>query len=315
MKKRIIFMGTPSFAATILEKLAETKNDLFEVVAVISQPDKKVGRKRVLQPTPVKVVAALHNLPVLQPEKIGAAYDEIAAFHPDLIVTAAYGQLVPEKILELPTFGCINIHGSLLPKYRGGSPVHRAIVDGEDKTGITIMYMAKKLDAGDMLVKREVTIEHEDTLESMFGKLEVAGYELLLEMLPDFFGGKIKAVPQVETEATFAANIQREETKIVWDMSAFSIYNHVRGFSPAPATFSTLNGVDIKIYKATIVEGMTDAAPGTIVKADNKACHVATGDGILALEDIQISGKKRQLIHEVMNGAGRNMIVEGEHFE
>ncbi len=316
MKKRIIFMGTPDFAAHILQKMFEAEQDYYEIIAVISQPDKPVGRKRVLTATAVKEVALLHNVPILQPAKISEAYEEIKALAPDLLITAAYGQLVPEKILDLPTYRCINVHGSLLPAYRGGAPIHRSIVNGDTETGITIMYMVKRLDAGDMLASRSIPIELDDTLETMYTKLQEVGATLLLEMLPAFFKGEITPVPQNEKAVTYASNIQRAEEKINWEQTNKQIYDHVRGFSPAPATFSTINGTAIKIFAVTMIAGdVKGVKPGTIVYVDKKTCHLATGDGIIALEDIQVSGKKRQKIQEVMNGIGKTLLVEGDCFE
>jgi len=313
--KKIIFMGTPQFAAYILEQLLATKQDLYEVVAVVSQPDKPVGRKRILTPTPVKEIALKHQLPVLQPQKIRDAYEVLAAYQPDLIITAAYGQIVPENILTLPTYKCINVHGSLLPKYRGGAPIHYAIMNGDCKTGITIMYMAKKMDAGDMLYQQEIPILAEDTLETMFQKLQVLGATMLQEMLPEFFAGTIVATPQDETQVTYSPTIKKAECQIDWQKSAVEIFNHVRGLSPIPATFTILGDTQIKLYQVTVCDQVATAPAGTIIAVDSKKCYVATGDGVIALLDLQVSGKKRQKITEIMNGVGRTLLVEGARFE
>lgn len=313
--KKIIFMGTPNFAAYILEQLLTAKQNEYQVVAVVSQPDKPIGRKRVLTATPVKAVAIAHQLPVLQPERIGDCYEELATYQPDLIITAAYGQFVPTKILDLPTYKCINIHGSLLPKYRGGAPIHYAIMNGEEETGITIMYMAKKMDAGDMLYQKAIPILDTDTLATMFDKLQILGAEMLLEMLPAFFAHELTATPQNEVEVSFSPTIKKEDCQLNWHLDARTIFNHVRGLSPAPATFTFLGDTQIKIFATTIIEDVTTASAGTIIKADSKNCHVATGaGGIIALTDIQLSGKKRQVIQDVMNGAGRNLLIEGAKF-
>jgi len=313
--KRIIFMGTPAFGAYILQQLLEVEQKLFEVVAVISQPDKPVGRKRILQHTPVKEVAMQYDLPVLQPAKIGEIYDEIAALQPDLIITAAYGQIVPKNILALPTDKCINVHGSLLPKYRGGAPIQHAIIDGQAETGITIMYMAEKMDAGAMLAQVAVPIALEDTQETMFEKLQVIGAKLLIDMLPSFFNREINAQTQNEAEVTYAPTIKKTDCKIDWTKSALTIFNQVRGLYPAPAAFTTLNGEQIKVYAVTAITAASTGVPGTIITADKTAVHVATGEGVIALQDLQLSGKKRQSIAEFMGGTGRKLFTEGVKFE
>jgi methionyl-tRNA formyltransferase len=313
--KRIIFMGTPAFGAYILQQLLEVEQQLFEVVAVISQPDKPVGRKRVLQQTPVKAVGQQYDLPVLQPAKIGDIYDELVALAPDLIITAAYGQIVPKKILDLPTDKCINVHGSLLPKYRGGAPIQHAIIDGQMETGITIMYMAEKMDAGAMLAQVAVPITQEDTQETMFEKLQVIGAKLLIDMLPRFFNREIDAEAQNEDDVTYAPTIKKDDCKIDWTKGALMIFNQVRGLYPRPAAFTTLHGEQIKVYAVAVVAGAPTTRPGTIMKVEKEAVHVATGDGVIALEDIQLSGKKRQSIAEFMGGTGRKLFVEGVTFE
>jgi len=313
--KRIIFMGTPTFGAYILEQLLAAEQNLYEVVAVVSQPDKAVGRKRIVEATPVKKVAVAHNLPVLQPNKIRDAYDELASLAPDLIITAAYGQIVPKNILDLPTYKCINVHGSLLPAYRGGAPIQRAIMDGQTETGITIMYMAEKMDAGAMLAQRTVPITQEDTQETMFDKLQVVGAEMLLDMLPAFFNGEITATEQDASLVTYAPTIKKAECQIDWTDDAVRIFNKVRALYPQPATFTILDGVQMKLYAIEVIAEQSAGAPGTIVKVDKKSVHVATGRGNIALLDLQVSGKKRQTIAEFMGGMGRSMFVEGGTFE
>jgi len=313
--KRIIFMGTPTFGAYILKQLLDAQQDVYEVVAVISQPDKAVGRKQVMQHTPVKEVALQYNLPILQPVKIGAVYDELVELAPDLIITAAYGQIVPKSILDLPTDKCINIHGSLLPKYRGGAPIQRAIMAGDQETGITIMYMAEKMDAGDMLAQVVVPIGLDDTQGTMFAKLAEAGAELLLKMLPSFFQHELNAQAQDQTEVTYAPIIKRADCKIDWAQDAQTIFNQVRGLTPNPATFISLAGEQIKVFQVEIVEQETNEEPGTIIAVDTKRCYVATRSGVIALMDLQLNGKKRQTIAEFMGGSGRKLFVVGAQFE
>jgi methionyl-tRNA formyltransferase len=318
MKKRIIFMGTPNFAAHILENLLQNQSEIYDIIAVVSQPDRPIGRKRILTPTPVKSVATEYNIPIFQPEKIGEITPEITTLQPDLIITAAYGQFVPEKILTIPKHKCINIHGSLLPKYRGGAPIHRAIINGEQKTGITIMYMVKKMDAGDILYQKELPILQTDTLETMYDKLQELGAICLQEMLPTFLNGEITPIPQAIDQVTYAPNIQREERKINWQNSAIEIFNHVRGLAPVPTAYTTLQSdkTDVKIFEVEVIMSeKSTKEPGTIQKATNKICYVATGDGVIALKNLQLSGKKRQTIQEVMNGAGIEILAQNTKFE
>jgi len=318
MKKRIIFMGTPNFAAHILENSLQNQSEIYDIIAVVSQPDRPIGRKRILTPTPVKSVAIEYNIPIFQPEKIGEITPEITTLQPDLIITAAYGQFVPEKILTIPKHKCINIHGSLLPKYRGGAPIHRAIINGEQKTGITIMYMVKKMDAGDILYQKELPILQTDTLETMYDKLQELGAICLQEMLPAFLNGEITPIPQAIDQVTYAPNIQREERKINWQNSAIEIFNHVRGLAPVPTAYTTLQSdkTDVKIFEVEVIMSeKSTKEPGTIQKATNKICYVATGDGVIALKKLQLSGKKRQTIQEVMNGAGIEILAENTKFE
>lgn len=318
MKKKIIFMGTPDFAANILTALLQKEQDIYEVVAVITQPDRAVGRKKILTPTPVKQVAQSWGLPVFQPANIALIIDEIKTIAPDLIVTAAYGQLVPETILAIPKYHCINVHASLLPKYRGGAPIHWAIVRGEEVTGITIMYMEKRLDAGAMLAKVEEPILSHDTFGSMYEKLKIKGALLLLELLPQIFAGDVRPLAQDDTLATFAPNIQREDERVDWRKSATEIDCHIRGLSPIPCSYTTLNGVALKIYFARkyTLQLEQQPAPGTIILVDKTKCVVVAGDGQgIALEDIQLSGKKRQDIQSFLQGAGKQLLIEGARFE
>lgn len=209
--KKIIFMGTPEFAVPILSNLAER----YEVIAVVTQPDRPVGRKRILTPPPVKRKALELGIPIFQPEKLRSSeeLEALIRLQADLLVTAAYGQILPEKLLNAQKFGAINVHASLLPAYRGGAPIHYAVMNGDKETGVTIMYMVKQLDAGDMIAQRSIPITDEDDTGSMFDKLSDVGAKLLMETLPDFFEGKITAVPQDEAKVTFARNISREQEK------------------------------------------------------------------------------------------------------
>ena len=295
-KKKIVFMGTPKFAVPVLEMLIEK----YGVDLVITQPDKKVGRKKVLTAPPVKVIAEEKGIKVLQPEKISNdknVLSELKELNPDIIITAAYGQLVPETILEIPKYKCINVHGSLLPKLRGGAPIQYSILEDHEKTGITIMYMVKKLDAGDMISKVEVDILDSDNYESLHDKLSIAGRDLLKETLPNIFTGNIAPEKQDDSLATFARNILREDEKIDWNKSAREIFNQVRALDPTPGAFTYLDENVLKIWSSEVVdleENFSSKKVGTIIKQDKKHIYLLCGENtVLKVKELQISGKKR----------------------
>ena len=295
-KKKIVFMGTPKFAVPVLEMLIEK----YGVDLVITQPDKKVGRKKVLTAPPVKVIAEEKGIKVLQPEKISNdenVLSELKELNPDIIITAAYGQLVPETILEIPKYKCINVHGSLLPKLRGGAPIQYSILEDHGKTGITIMYMVKKLDAGDMISKVEVDILDSDNYESLHDKLSIAGRDLLKETLPNIFTGNIAPEKQDDSLATFARNILREDEKIDWNKSARQILNQVRALDPTPGAFTYLDENVLKIWSSEVVdleENFSSKKVGTIIKQDKKHIYLLCGENtVLKVKELQISGKKR----------------------
>ena len=289
-KKKIVFMGTPKFAVPVLEMLIEK----YGVDLVITQPDKKVGRKKVLTAPPVKVIAEEKGIKVLQPEKIS---NDENVLNPDIIITAAYGQLVPETILEIPKYKCINVHGSLLPKLRGGAPIQYSILEDHGKTGITIMYMVKKLDAGDMISKVEVDILDSDNYESLHDKLSIAGRDLLKETLPNIFTGNIAPEKQDDSLATFARNILREDEKIDWNKSARQIFNQIRALDPTPGAFTYLDENVLKIWNSEVVdleENFSSKKVGTIIKQDKKHIYLLCGENtVLKVKELQISGKKR----------------------
>lgn len=306
---RILFMGTPDFAVSSLDALIEAG---YNVIGVVTQPDRPVGRKQVLTPPPVKEAALRHGLAVLQPEKIKAeeALEEVLALAPDLIVTAAYGQILPKRLLEAPKFGCINVHASLLPKYRGGAPIHKAIVDGETESGVTIMYMVEALDAGDMLSKVVVPIEERDTVGLLHDKLAVAGSRLLLETVPRLLAGEIQPEAQDHSAATFAPNIKRADEKIDWSKSAEQIYNQVRGLNPWPVAFTTCAG---KVWKLWWVEKLPEVnsgkEPGTIIAREEDGLVVACGSGAVKITELQPEGKKRMSALDFLRGAGSSIEI------
>jgi methionyl-tRNA formyltransferase len=302
-KARVLFMGTPDFAVPSLRLLLEEK-DQVEVIGVVTQPDRPKGRKKVLTPPPVKVEAIKHDLPVFQPQKLRSeeAIRQVLELQPDLIVTAAYGQILPEPVLNAPKYGCINVHASLLPKYRGGAPIHHAIINGEKETGVTIMYMVKALDAGDMLLQRAIPITSGDNVGTMHDKLANLGAELLKEVLPSILDGTVQAVPQDDEQATFAPNITREDEKIDWKRSARELDCQIRGLCPWPVAYTMWKGKPFKIWKASVVNEETQGEPGTVIRLDADGIVVATGKGLLRLTEVQPSGKKPMPARQFING-------------
>lgn len=302
---KIVFMGTPAFSVPVLEGLIEAG---YEIQAVVTQPDRPVGRKRILTAPPVKEAALKHDLPVLQPEKISGSeeMEQVIALAPDLIVTAAFGQFLPERLLQAPKMGAVNVHASLLPKYRGGAPVHYAIINGEKEAGVTIMEMIKKMDAGGIYSQRSVPITAKDDVGTMFDKLSQVGKELLLETLPEILSGELKPTPQDEALVTFSPNITREQEQISWQKTAEQIDCQVRGMRPWPTAFTTYQGTNWKIWETEPVAETTEALPGTIVKRNKKELWIACGEGtVLSVKSLQPSGKGRLSVQEFLNGSGQ----------
>lgn len=296
-------MGTPDFSVPILKRLVE---DGYDVAAVVTQPDRPVGRKRVMTPPPVKVEAVNLGIPVFQPEKIRVAEEteKILTIGPDLIITAAFGQILPKEILEFPKLGCINVHASLLPELRGGAPIHYAILQGKDKTGVTIMHMVEKLDAGDMISQVEVPIEEDDDVGSLHDKLSSAGAELLSDTLPKIISGEADRIPQNEDLATFAANITREQEKIDWKKTGREIYDQIRGLRPWPVAYTKLNNEVLKIWGAQKQAGQV-GEPGTIIKVEKDGFIVSSGDDTaIKITELQPAGKKRMPASQFLRGAG-----------
>ena len=297
----IVFMGTPDFAANVLQKLIDEK---YNIVLVVSQPDRPVGRKKELLPTPVKKVALAHDLPMFQPEKIKLDYERILTVSPDLIITAAYGQLIPKVVLKTPKLGCINVHASLLPKYRGGAPIHHAIIDGETQTGVTIMYMEETMDTGDIISQASTPIEEIDDVGTLFERLSHIGAKVLIETLPLVKNGTNPRMGQDHEKATYAFNIKREDELINWTKDASHIYNQIRGLNPWPIAYTTINGVNVKVFKSELVNQQSGAEAGTITKVSSEGITVACGGGkALRLLEIQIAGKKPMPLKALLNGA------------
>lgn len=306
---RILFMGTPGFAVPCLRMLMA---EGYEVIGVVTQPDRPKGRKKELVPSPVKAVAAQCGLPVYQPEKLRetSAVEALVSLEADLVVTAAYGQILPKSLLRSPRYGCMNVHASLLPKYRGGAPIHHAIMNGETVTGVTIMYMAEGLDTGDMISSVEVPIGRTVTTGELYLELAAAGAELLRTTLPDILAGRAVPVPQNHALATYAPNIRREDERIDWSKSASAINNQVRGLHPEPIAYTHLKDQVWKIWVSEVDEagnGNRDdviqvAAPGTILSCDDGGIRVQTGDGVLRITVIQPPGKKAMAVKDFLRG-------------
>ena len=307
---KVIFMGTPDFAVPVLEGLIEN----YEVVLVVSQPDKRVGRKQELRNTPIKEVALKNNIPVFQPTKIREDYEEIIDLNPDIIVTCAYGQIIPKVILDCPRLGCINVHASLLPKLRGGAPIHKAIIDGYKTTGITIMYMDVKMDNGDIISQKEIEITDSDNLKSLHDKLSVLGKELLLETLPSIIEGTNTRTKQNEADVTFAYNITREEEHIDFNKTSREVFNLIRGLSPVPGSNAILFDNEMKIYESIINDKKYSGNPGEIVDITKQGIVVKTGDSSITITKLKPFGKKMMDASSYVNGIGKDKLI-GKVFE
>ena len=295
---KIVYMGTPDFSVLPLKKLIEN----YDVVGVVTQPDKEVGRKKEIKYSKVKEIALENNLKIFQPTNIKTEYSEIIDLNPDIIITCAYGQIIPKELLDYPKYGCINIHASLLPKLRGGSPIHKAIIDGYDKTGVTIMYMDEKMDSGDIIYQEEIEIEEDDTAGSLFDKLSVLGSNMIIDILPSIINGTNKRIKQNEDEVTYAYNITREEEKIDFNKSTKDVYNKIRGLYPWPVGYALFDDKKVKIYSAKIGESTKDAIPGEIINIYKDSIGIKTLDGEIKILELQFEGKKRTLVKDYLNG-------------
>lgn len=303
---KVVFMGTPEFSLNVLEGLIFNTN----VIGVVTQPDKIVGKNKMPSFTPIKNLALEHNIPVFQPEKIRREYEKILDLNPDIIITCAYGQIVPEAVLNYPKYGCINVHASLLPKLRGGSPLHHSIIDGYSETGVTIMYMDKGMDTGDMIEKRSIPILDTDTVGSIHDKLSAIGRDLLLETLPHIIDGTNKREKQNDSEATYCHNITHEEELIDFNKNAREIFNQVRGMNPYPVAYFTLDGKIIKVYSVTYEETnkYQNKINGAIVICDKNTFGIKVNDGVIYLQDIKKEGKRRMLIKDFLNGEKESLL-------
>ena len=297
---RIVYMGTPEFAAVALDAIVKE----HEVVAVITQPDKPQGRNRKLVPTPVKVKAQAYDIPVYQPVKIREeeSVQMIRDYNPDVIVVAAYGQILPESILNIPKYGCINIHASLLPKYRGASPIQRVIIDGETETGVTIMQMNAGLDTGDMLYQKKIPITSEDTFETLHDKLMVLGGEAITEALPLLEAGKLTPEKQDDAKTCYAALITKEMGRLDFTKTAAELDRLIRGLTPWPSAYTFYRGKQLKIWKAIPMLTAHRETPGTILTVNKDSFEVAASEGGLKVMELQLEGKKRMTAHDFLLG-------------
>lgn len=303
-KTRIVLMGTPNFALAPFRALLESG---YEVIALVSQPDRKVGRKQELVATPTKQLAQALGIKVYQPESIKKDYGFMLELKPDLIITCAYGQFIPGEVLAIPKLGSINIHASLLPKYRGGAPIHHAIINGENETGISIMKMAAKMDAGDVYSQHKLKIDLTDSYDSLAIKLSNLAKTAIINDLPKILEGKLKAKPQDSNLVTLGYNIISNQEKIEWNQPAQKIYNHVRGLSSIPGAHTVFDGSILKIFKGEITQTLSNRVAGSVVELDH-GIVVATTTYNYRIVELQLAGKKRMSAKELINGLQNKLI-------
>jgi len=296
---RLLFMGTPEISAKVLMTVI---NEGYNVIGVIAQPDRPVGRKGILEKVPTKVVAEEYNIPVFQPVKIRKEYDFVKELNPDLILTIAYGQIVPQGLLDIPRLGCLNLHGSLLPKYRGAAPIQYALINNEAVSGMTLMEMIDKMDAGKMYAKQEVIIDENDNSTSLFEKMGDAACQLVIDALPKYINGELPGEEQDENLVSFCPTIKPEQEKINLELGVKEINGWIRGLSDAPGAYLYLDDLKLKIYKAKVLNDLIQGQVGEIVKADKNGLILQCKDGQLSILELQKEGKKRMDYKSFING-------------
>ncbi len=295
----LLFMGTPEISAYVFEQMIL---DGYHFVGLVAQPDHPVGRKGIIEKVPTKVIAEKYNIPVFQPIKIRKDFSFMDNLKVDLVITLAYGQIVPQGFLDIPRFGCLNLHGSLLPKLRGASPVQTALINNEKVTGVTLMEMVAAMDAGRMYGKKEVIIEEDDNATSLFKKISEAAKDLVLELLPKYVNGELEGIPQDENEVTFCSLIKPEQEKLDLSKDILEVYGYIRGLSDEPGAYLYLDNQKLKIFKAKIANDLVTAEVGTIVQADKHGLLLQCQNGQLAILELQKEGKKRMDYKAFING-------------
>ncbi len=306
---RVIFMGTTPFSCVVLKQLLDDK---YNVVAVVTQPDRPFGRKKLLKASPVKEMALEHDIDVLQPEKIKEASELVLSYKPDMILTCAYGQIVPESILDYPKYKALNVHASLLPKYRGGAPIHWSIINGEDETGVSLMRMDKGMDSGGVLSQRSVIIEDDDMMSDVEAKLMAVSMDLIHIDLKEYLSGNLEFIEQDASQVTLAYTIQREDEFINFNREVKDVYNHIRGLISWPGAYALLDNVAVKFRGVQYLEVSHDNKPGLIVEFDPEFIKVACLNGYILLTSVQVAGKAKMALQDLLNGVGQSW--EGKIF-
>ncbi len=298
-------MGTPEFSVPVLQGLI----DNYNVVGVVTQPDKEIGRHKELEASPIKKLAMKNNIPVVQPVKVRNEYQCVLDFKPDIIVTCAYGQIIPTEILDYPKYKCVNVHASLLPKYRGGAPIHHAIINGEKETGITIMYMAPGMDDGDIIKQEAIPIGENETLGELEPKLSELGSKLLLETLPSIFDGTNERIKQDDSKVTFAKIIKKEDELISFNDSAINVHNKIRALSPIPGVYAMLNNKRMKLYNSLVVKNESKSESGTIIDVDKNGLLIKTDKDAVLIQEIKPEGKNRMSVKDFLNGTKKEDLI------
>jgi len=302
---KVVFMGTPEFAYNVLDKLIQNTN----VIMVVSQPDREKDRKGNIIYSPCKRLALENNIEVFQPIKIKEDYQKILDKEPDIIITCAYGQIIPSILLNYPKYGCINVHASLLPKLRGGAPIHHAIINGYKETGVTIMYMDEKMDNGDIISQNKINIDDNITLDELYNKLSIMGSNLLIETLPNIINGTNNRIKQNNSEVTFGYNITKEEEHIDFNENIDKVHNRIRGLSLVPGAYTILNNKRMKVYKSEKTNILSNKEPGTIIDINKEGIFVTTKDYIIKLTEIKLEGKNRCKVKDLINGLKKEEII------
>ncbi len=311
---KLIFMGTAHFSVTVAKRI----HQYHPIDLIVTQPSKLKGRKKVLIDPPLKVFAQEKGIPVLQPTRIKASVDDLLRHNPDMIVTAAYGQILPKALLEAPKYGAINVHASLLPKYRGGAPIQRAIENGEDYSGVSIMYMAQKMDAGDIIATKRVQLDDKETNSSLFKKLATVGADLLEEVMPNIIEGTIHPTKQNPDLVTFAPNIKREEEKLDFHQDAVTLERKVRAFTPEPATYFIVDNTPIKVYEVSIINPLDadqSKENGTVIAHEDEGVIIKVKNGAIRLDNVQPSGRKPMDGKSFLNGKGKQILPIGKKID